>query len=731
MAQTPAKDLRQKPDKSKAQPEYEVVSGEQEFTRDDELCHERELQHSLAKLYIDTDKAFEGQSDRVNDILDNWDVYNCVLGNKQFYTGNSQLYLPLVHNAVNARKTRFVNQIFPTSQRNVEAITEDGDSPSSTIALMEHYIRKNRLRSAVSALVKNGDIEGQYTLYAHWRKNKRNVVYKAPRPIEIQIAENMMVEDPDDTVIDIVEQEVTHSYPTVEVISDTNFVVFPATVDSMEEALDSGGGVAVLRRYSKSRIEQMIEDGELDAKASKLLLDEMGDKANESAKRDVAKQQADSAGVRRDARGTYAIVYEVFAKFAYKGEKRIYRCFLAGPDKFLSCKRNPMWSDKLPIISAPVEKVPGFFKGRPRLSAGVVDLQIMANDAVNQGMDSAAYALMPIVLTDPEKNPRVGSMIMAQAAIWETNPNDTQFAQFPPLWRDAFEIIAAAKSEIFQTLSVNPAAITQALGKKKPNQAEIAQEQQVDLLTTADAVTTIEEGVLTPLLHRWLELDHQHRDDALTIRQYGDLGVEVSMERVEPIQFHRRWELRWFGVEAARTAAQVQQQIAATNVLRGIPPQFYQGYELSLVPIIKQLVENTFGPRLAPLVFRDMRKQLSKSPIIENIELMQGEFVQPSPMDNHQEHIQSHMRAMQELGDPHRTFEVHLMQHQALLMQQMMQKQQQQIGSPGAPGGAGPGLPGQGGQPRGPNAGAQQPNGAIHPDQMAGAGSPIMPRNMG
>ena len=53
--------------------------------------------------------------------------------------------------------------------------------------------------------------------------------------------------------------------------------------------------------------------------------------------------------------------------------------------------------------------------------------------AINEAADYAAYALMPIVMTDPAKNPRVGSMVLSLAAVWETSPQDTQFAQFPAL----------------------------------------------------------------------------------------------------------------------------------------------------------------------------------------------------------------------------------------------------------------------------------------------------------
>jgi hypothetical protein len=730
------KNLREEADKSKAKPEME---GDEPFSRDAELCDKSELQETLRKLYTDVEKAVTGQQDRTNSTLDYWDMYNCILSGKQFYNGTSKIFLPLIHNAVNARKTRFANQIFPSSQRNIEVISEDANIPNSLVSLIEHYIRKAKLRTQViPALIKNGDVEGQYTIYVDWIENKRDVVYKKFKPLEIELAEDELQEDEDEQIEDIVEEEVTHQYPSVEVISDADFAVFPATSNSIEEALEKGGGAVILRRWSKATIKQKIADELIDEDAGKSLLAVMGEQQQGGQPRDTAKAMTDAAGIKKDARGSFALVYEVWAKLSYKlpgdkkAKKRIYKMFFGGPEIFLSCKRNPWWSDKLPIISAPVEKVVGSFKGKSKISAGVADLQILANDAVNEGMDSAAYALLPIVMTDPEKNPKIGSMIMSLAAIWETSPNDTQFAQFPALWKESFEIIAAAKAEINQTLSISPAAITQALGKKKPNQAEIAQEQQVDILTTSDAVTNLEEGILTPMLQRMLELDHQHRNDALLVRQYGEMGISASMERVEPVQFHRRWELRWFGVEAARVASQVQQQISAVNVLRGIPPEMYDGYKLSLVPIIKQLVENTFGHRLAPHVFIDLRKQLAKDARIENMSLYQGELVTPNEMDNHQQHMAMHQQSAQELGDPHRTFEVHMQMHKIMLQKQAQAQQAKQQGNPGAPGGAGqPGLPGQGAQAQGPNQQAQQPNGAIPQDQMAAAGSPMPPRRMG
>jgi hypothetical protein len=290
-------------------------------------------------------------------------------------------------------------------------------------------------------------------------------------------------------------------------------------------------------------------------------------------------------------------------------------------------------------------------------------------------------------------------MIMSLAAVWETSPNDTQFMQLPPLWKDALEIVATCKNEIFQSLSVNPSMITQGSGKQKKNQAEIAKEQDVDLLSTAAAVSVIEEGILTPMLARFLELDHQYRVDEMIVMSHGEMGQRAVLERIPPHQWDRAYSFKWFGVEAARSAQQMQQQIAATNVLRGIPPQQYPGYKLNLVPLISQMVENTFGPRLAPKIFEKIEDQLPVPAEQENMLLAQGFEIEVHEMDNDQQHLQAHMQLLQSgqsTGSP-KKIQAHMMKHVQQLQKKMAQMQMQQQGGPqGGPQGQ-PGVPGGGG----------------------------------
>ena len=689
--------------------------------RNDELSTRKKVRDQLIDIFQEVEKGFEAQYQRSNDIMDYWDIFHTQLGPKQFYNGNSQIFVPIVRNAVTARKTRFTNQIFPISGRYVECTSEDGTIPHSLIALLEHYVRKAKLRTQVMpALMKNGDVEGQYSIYVSWTKNERHVVQRVKKPVEMEGLEL------DDDVDDVEEKTIVHGYPVVEVIADTDLCILPATSDSIDEAIANGGSVTILRRWTKAKIKKMIADGEIEKKAGDLLCEEMTREFGRSPKVDKAKEMTDAAGIRQ-GRGKFAQVYETWTMLKIGKDRRLCRAYYGGFDNILGCKRNPNWSDKLPLISAPVEKVQGSFKGRSMVEP-VATLQYQANDAVNEGMDSAAYALMPIIMTDPAKNPRVGSMILSMAAIWETSPTDTQFAKFPELWKDALEIVSSCKSEIMQSLGVNPAAITQqGMGAgKKMNQAQIAQEQQVDLLTTADAVTVIEEGILTPLLNRMIEMDHQYRDEELTVRQYGEMGTQAKMEKIPPVQFNRHYQFRWFGVEAARNAQQVQQQIAGMNVLRGIPPEQLGGYKVNLVPIITQLVENTYGPRLAPLIFESPAKQMPVPIQEENMMLMEGYEVPVHQMDDDKAHIMGHQQLMQQLqmqeggGKNQKKILAHIWAH----IQQAQQKQQAQMqaqqGQPGVPGGAGPGVAGSpkpGAQPMMPR-GPQNPPGSIHQDRM-------------
>src|SRR6516225_811609 len=708
-----------------------------------DISRRPKVKDELLDIFKKVEEGYRDQWNRSNDAQDYWDVYNCTLTSKQFYVGNSKIFVPIIHNAVNARKTRFTNQIFPQAGRYVEVTSTDGTRPDALASLLEHYVRKAKLRTKVMpALCKAGDIEGQYNVYVSWCKRKRHVIWRAA--VTPEMAEGMP-NPAMQPIIDIRHEEIEAAHPEVEVIADSDILVLPVSADGIDEALEEGGSVTILRRWTKAKIDRMIDDGAIRADAGKVLKGRLQKKV---APEDVntAKTLADAAGIKGVQGARHALVYETFTKLKIKGERLLCQAFYGGEQRILGARRNPLWSDRVPLLSVPVEKVGGIFKGRSKV-ADCADLQYGANDAVNLAWDSAGYSMLPIVMTDPERNPRIGTMIMSMAAVWETSPKDTQVVSFPQLWQHGFEMVSACKAEVSQTLAVSPAAITQGTPtaqRGKTNQAQVAQEQQVDILNTADSVTVLEEGILTPMLTLFVELDHQHRDQDITIRSFGEMGLRASMETIPPVQMDRRYQFRWFGVEAARSAQQIQQGIAAMNVIRGIPPQQLAGYQVNLGQISTQLVENTFGPRLAPLVFVGPEQQLPVPVDQENALLAEGFEVPTHPMDDDQQHIRGHGQLLMQLqaqeggvGGAVKKIQTHIWKH----MQQMQAKQQaqmqamQQQGMPGVPGGqmGGQQQPGVAGTPRiGAQPGTprpQGPPGMIAPDQLRDPS--MMPRRVG
>jgi hypothetical protein len=463
-----------------------------------------------------------------------------------------------------------------------------------------------------------------------------------------------------------------------------------------------------------------MKAGDIVKDEGEALIEAMRAAARDQQK-NMSKELAESAGVK--AKGKHALIYEAWGKLSVPGEdgRRLVRAYFGGETKILGCKLCPYWCDEVPILSGPVRKTAGVAKGISLIKQ-VIDLQIFANDTINEAADTAHFAAMPITMTDPEKNPKVGTMVMGLGAVWETSPRDTSFAQFPDLWRSGAERANECKNQIFQTLGVNPAMMPQQTGSKagKRNQAEIAMEQQIDILTTADAVVNLEEQILTPLLQRIAAYDHQFREDDMTVRSYGELGTNAKMESIGPLQANYRYRFKWWGVEAARNAAMIQQQIAMINVIKGIPPQLYEGWKLQLAPAISNMVESAFGPRLGPRTFVDLSKQNSVDPLVENDMMEEGIDVMVHPNDDDQKHIQVHM-AMMQAGDPHGVYMRHIALHQHQIQAKNMAQAQKMQGAQGGGGGPQPGA-----QPA-PQV-QKAPPGAMHQDQMASAGAVTMPR---
>ena len=686
--------------------------------RDEELSGRKRIDEFLEDVYFSVCKTIDSSEERTRRAKEYWDMYNTQLNAKVFYTGSQKFYPPIVYKAVNARVERYVNQLFPASGRHVQCVSDDGKVPFALISLLEYYIRKSKLRELAAPLLMNGDIEGQLNLYVDWVKYKRYTAKRVSKGVSVDI-EGVSVDLDSEEVTDVVEEVIEEGYPYVEVLPDDDVVITPMTAASPEDAIERGGSVTIVRRWTKSQIRGLIDKGYISKKKGEELIENFSEAYNRSKDRPT-KSSLSAAGIKNGENGgKHAVVFETWCKVKIDSdETRLCRVYFAGPDNILSCKRCPYWSDKIPLISVPVSRVTGMAKGVSRVAA-VASMQYAAVTIANVAIDSGMFAFQPPMVIDPIACPQGDSIKIAPNSVIKVSPRDIQQLPMQNVMPAGSEIVTSFQADMFQTLSVNTSQITQGSAKKQ-TQADTAREQLIDILSTSNVVSAIESSVFTPLLERFVELDHQFREDSITVRAFGALGMEARMERVQPIQVDTRYQFSWYGVELTRSAQQVQQQIALLNVLKGTPPQLMPGKQIDMSAVLTQLVAGAFNPVVALLTLKDMKTSLSVPPEEENALMDEGHILEVHPMDDHEAHMKSHVENLREMGDPTGEKRVHIMKHDALIQQQMQMQMGGPKGLPGTPGGAGPGVAGTprpGAQPLPPR-GGQNPPGMISSDQL-------------
>jgi hypothetical protein len=677
-------------------------------------------------LYEKIQKSYDNKQEQVDQIQEYWNIHSAQPDENQQYTGNSQCYIPAVRDAIQARVKRSLAQLFPANHKHVEAVGPTGESPTVVLALMEHYIRKIKLKNIVRADLIAGDVTGQWCLYVDWKKSYRTITEIVRKP---PIVENpkMGVSMSDATGEDedsLEEREIITEGPDVVPIACEDLAVYPPTVDSIEDSQAS----AVKLRMSKDKCQQMIDEGVFVGVSASELMDSFAQPDGSRDKIVPAKKRTSDAGIKTEGTYKYALIYEVATTLKLDGErKEPVLVYYAGKDMVVGIIKSPWWSGRRPVISAPIEEITGSFFGISKIEP-VKYLQWNLNDYWNMGMDTAQYSLSPIVMTDPAKNPQYQTLVMGLGAVWLTDPNSTKFQEFPALWKDALGLCQGIKTQIYESMDVNDAMMGKMPQGRKNNQmvGNMQQEQQINI---TDHAKRYEELMLDPLIERIFELDQQFRTDDVVVRSMGEVGAQAMLQRIQPQQFGQTWFFRWLGSAFQANMQRMQQMTATMNVIRGIPPQQLNGRKLDITPILEVLVESTFGPELGARILIDERNQYTIDPEIENDMLHNGLPVKINPGDDHMAHLQSHNAAAKLTQDPAGHYRTHIAEHVKHIQEEVQKQQaamqpppQQPPGAPGVPGGAGPGVPGtprmgaQPGQPR-----PQGPPGMIQQDHMAGA----------
>lgn len=671
------------------------------------------------ELYPKLVKCYENKQQQCDNINEYWNIYNAQPDENQQYSGNSTCYIPAVRDGIHGRVRKCLAQLFPTNHKHVDAVGPTGDTPYAQISLLEHYIRKCGLKEIVRTDLIAGDVTGQWNLYVDWTKSYRRVTEVISKPRILSSEDGVEAEDPDEEEFEKKTSEIIDERPDIAPFATEDLVVYPPTSSSVDDATAS----CIKLRMSKDKVQQLIDEGVFIGQSAKALMDRIA-KPGGKDRHVPSKKRTQDAGVRTEGTYKYALIFEAHTDLDLgEGFKEPVFIYYAGEKEVLGIIRNPRWSGLRPIRSAPIENIAGSFFGISKVEP-VKYLQWNLNDYWNMGQDSAQYALLPIVMTDPLGQPNYQSMVMGLAAVWLTDPNKTKFAQFPKLWQDAVGLCQAIKAQIMESLDVTEGMMpAQQRGRRNAaQQAAVAQQEQLVII---DLAKRYEEVMLNPLLEDIFELDRQFRTKELTIATMGGIGTSKRLQEIPPQAWGERFFFQWCGTAYIMGMQRMQQMISWMNVLRGIPPQQLNGRKLDVTPILEIGTEQIFGADVAPRILIDERNLFTIDPEEENLMMHNGLEAHVHEGDDDAAHIQAHQRGAVLTGDAMGLFRAHIQAHQQA-MQAKLQKQlgaQSPQGAPGMPGGAmgapRPGVPGSprmGAQPAAPR--PQQPPGAVHPDQM-------------
>lgn len=594
------------------------------------------------------------------------------------------------------------------------------------LSLLEHYIRKTGLKSIVRSDLLAGDVTGQWNLMIDWTKSTRTITKLVKRnPIITHLdgekVDDLELEDPSQEEEATEDEEVVEEGPEIVDFSTDDLAVIPPTCNDLQKAK-----AAVVRlRLSKEAVQDMVDEG-VFILPDGVEIDDLVQPDGSRDKKNPAKRQAKDAGVKTQGIYKYALIFCAYTKLDLGGERKDEAIvYYASKEEILGIIKNPLWSGKRPVLSKPVERVQGSFFGKSKVEP-VKFLQWNLTDFWNMGQDSAMYSLLPVFAADPLSNPNWASMVVGLSAVLPIAPDAIKPISFPPLWKDSAQICDLMKRQIWESLDVNELMMGRMPAGRKNNQlmGAMMQEQSVNI---SDHASRYEEEMLNPLLEMLFEFDQQYRTGSLMVEQRGEIGYKAQLQEIPVPQWGEKYYFRWTGTEFMLGTQRVQQQIGFMNVLKGIPPQALNGRTLDLTPILESATENIFGPEMAPRILVDKRNMYTVPADVENEMLHNGFDVPTHEADDDTEHLQSHMKAAAQAGDPMALFKAHMAKHmQQLQTKREMQMQPKPGGLPGAPGG-GPGTvapPGVAGTPRpgampAPGRPAQNPPGAINADQMA------------
>jgi len=594
------------------------------------------------------EKAFSSESRKKfeSKIADYWKAWNAQSIDSQ-YDGFHTVTLPFAHDAIEACVKRDVATFFPVSNEWVTATGPDQEVSYKISKLLNHHLVSSEFMDTIRIVDRTARVTGTGILYADWENDLD--------PDE---------EEPDlETLNPLAEQEVEEG-TVFRSVGPENFLVEPITCLSLKKA----SLVAERRFLDVGMYRRLVEEGVYEA--SKDLEKYLKGDIDEGLK-DILEAKNSGIGLKGEGLSTVIIVVDVFTEFEGKD-----MLITLSKGIVLRAEESPFGKER-PYFGVSRKQDGQSFFGHGDIQY-IMGMAEAANDFINQGLDSATYALCPVVSVDPKTSPNYKSFVMEPGAIW-TGGSATPL-QMPNLANEALGLVNDIKMQIQTTMGLTP-PVNIDQGSRKP--AAVAAMMQAEIqLAEQDWARSFEQNILIPAAQWILELDQKHRKNPVTTFGVSEELMTIDLSGLDPKQFL----LTWQGSRQATNPAKSQQVLTALNILSKVPPQALGGKTLDLSPLLEYLFGTVFALPVADKIISDPRENTSIDPRIENQGLAVGVYLPVHKQDDDMLHIQVHSQLQTPESQNH--IQEHLKQahlkmqaQQQAQMAQIAQAQQRQQGA--------------------------------------------------
>ena len=585
------------------------------------------------------------------------------------YDGRANLHMPQIRKEIETMSRRLYKGLFPDDYLRAEPIRlEDEELAKVNTDIVRHYLDNiTKIKHPSEPWIKQMVIYGSSPMRSYWKKEENEQFFKKRYFVDTKDG----ILEPKTKVVQ--EKVTTYDAPYCRAEDLFQTWVYPHNAQTPEEIKRTYWRSKVSKYDLKKKHEAGICAFYPDFKDSGRDRDWSFDESQERL------QQFGQTGILVSAKddGLFDVI-EVWCDILLPGEPYPVPCVVEIVD-YAHCtriQRNPYWHQKAPFDwGRYILPPPGEFYGRG-LPEATTSLQHMADDMLNQTMDSATLALNNITIINPAYAPNADSFEIEPSAVWWADPNAVKQMSFPDLTKTGITNVGILRGFITEFSDNSPQLPDPIAGKaRSTGQAQLAvNEWQTDIWTILDKIT---DQAMSPLAEKVHMLLQQNLDDDAVIRVSGKYAGAWINRIITPEQVLGRYNFRWTGaLQIENQAVKTQQMLNFLKVYGSIPPE--AKIQINWENFITKLLRDGFMIKDIENIIITENLDMSVAPSLEHRILDLGGEIKVQDTDDDNVHKEMHQKYLDATKDKYKRalMQKHIIEHDNNIEKKQIELQQ-------------------------------------------------------